>query len=556
MTDSTTFLLLLPEIILIGAATLLCMLGAFKPLRGGAIVIALLALAIAGIDLFGQSKMVEQAMTTGAQLTGPLVLDLFGYAVEWGILAVGAVLVLMLARPNTDGQSAEQAASLLLMLAGLMIVATANELILLFVGLELVSTPTYILLYVGRHDSRGQEAASKYFFLSILSSAVLLYGFSFLYGATGSTRLDKIAVAVSAATTAATSGSFSATLVPVAILLMFAGLAFRLTAVPFHFYAADVYQGTSNANAGLLSTLPKIAGLAALARILLAALPGWETLGWKVVLVVSILTMTVGNVLALWQSNLRRLLAYSSIAHAGYLLIGVAVALAMRTTQVGTAAGGFLSGSAALNGLGTAIFYLAVYMIATLGTFAALIYLSRGDQQVSTLTDISGLNRTNPVVALIVAIFMFSLAGIPPLAGFWGKFSLLYGALTLDEFSAQGEVWLRPWFIALAVIAVLNAAIAAAYYLRVISAMYFRTPEKRPFDAERAPGPALAMVVCVVLIIGIGFLPGKVLDSAIRAGQSLGEPTTQQPNPTQPAKVTLPAPQPGTLPVAAADQSR
>ncbi len=458
--------------------------------------------------------------------------------------------------PNSGGQCAEEAASLLLMLAGLMIVATANELILLFAGLELVSIPTYILLYVGRHDSRGQEAASKYFFLSILSSAVLLYGFSFLYGAAGSTRLDKIAAAVSAATTVAASGSFSATLVPIAILLMFAGLAFRLTAVPFHFYAADVYQGTSNANAGLLSTLPKIAGLAALARILLAALPGWETLGWKVVLVVSVLTMTVGNVLALWQNNLRRLLAYSSIAHAGYLLIGVAVALAMRTTQIGVAAGGFLSGSATLNGLGTAIFYLAVYMFATLGTFAALIYLSRGDEQVSTLTDISGLNRTNPVVALIVAVFMFSLAGIPPLAGFWGKFSLLYGALTLDEFSAQGEVWLRPWFIALAVIAVLNAAIAAAYYLRVISAMYFRTPEKRAFDAERAPGPALAMVVCVVLIIGIGFLPGKILDGAIRAGQSLGEPAAQQTNPTQPAKVASPSPQPGTLPVAAVDQPR
>jgi NADH-quinone oxidoreductase subunit N len=554
MTDSSTFLSLLPEIILIGAATLLCMLGAFKPLRGGAVVIALIALVVAGIDLFSQGNTADFAATS-AQLTGPMVFDLFGYAVQWGTLAVGAVLVLMLARPNSGGQNAEQAASLLLMLAGLMIVATANELILLFVGLELVSIPTYILLYVGRHDSRGQEAASKYFFLSILSSAVLLYGFSFLYGATGSTRLDKIAVAVSAATAAAASGSFSAILVPVAILLMFAGLAFRLTAVPFHFYAADVYQGTSNANAGLLSTLPKIAGLAALARILLAALPGWETLGWKVVLVVSVLTMTVGNVLALWQGNLRRLLAYSSIAHAGYLLIGVAVALAMRTTQTAVAAGGFLSGSAAMNGLGIAIFYLAVYMIATLGSFAALIYLSRGDQQVSTLTDISGLNRTNPVVALIIAVFMFSLAGIPPLAGFWGKFSLLYGALTLDEFSAQGEVWLRPWFIALAVIAVLNAAIAAAYYLRVISAMYFRTPEKRAFEAERAPGPALAMAVCVVLTIGIGFLPGKVLDSAIRAGQSLGEPAAQQ-NPTQPAKVASPKPQQAALPVVAANQPR
>ena len=297
------------------------------------------------------------------------------------------------------------------MLAGLMIVATANELILLFVGLELVSIPTYILLYVGRHDSRGQEAASKYFFLSILSSAVLLYGFSFLYGAAGSTRLDKIAAAVSRASDAIRRSAVRSVLVPLAMLLMFAGLAFRLTAVPFHFYAADVYQGTSNANAGVLSTLPKIAGLAALARILLAALPGWETLGWKVVLVVSVLTMTLGNILALWQNNIRRLLAYSSIAHAGYLLIGVAVALAFRTaapTPAGVSAAtptvaaattasdksandettatakpapSADSAVAGVDGLGAAMFYLAVYIFATLGTFAALVYLSHGQRR-------------------------------------------------------------------------------------------------------------------------------------------------------------------------------
>ncbi|HEY2826487.1 MAG TPA: NADH-quinone oxidoreductase subunit N [Pirellulales bacterium] len=530
MTNSTTITLLLPEIILIGAATLLCLWGAFRPLRAAAIVLALAALVSAAIVMWVQDDNLNlfSAAAPTASATGPLVVDLFGHLAGWGILAVGLVLVLMMARPQQDGQLAEQLASLLFMLAGLMIVATANELILLFVGLELVSIPTYVMLYVGRHDSRGQEAASKYFFLSILSSAVLLYGFSFLYGAAGSTRLDKIAVAVSLGGLGASAISFGSVLVPIAILLMFAGLAFRLTVVPFHFYAADVYQGTSNANAGLLSTIPKIAGLAAISRILLASLPGWETLGWKVVLVVSVLTMTLGNILALWQNNLRRLLAYSSIAHAGYLLIGLAVALAVRTTQVGTAAGGFLSNSAALNGLGAAIFYLAVYMFATLGAFAALIYLSHGDRQVDTLDDIGGLNRTHPVVALIIAVFMFSLAGIPPLAGFWGKFSLLYGALTLDEFSAQGDIWLRPWFVGLAVVAVLNAAIAAAYYLRVIGAMYFRSPEKQSSSAIRGLGPALAMAICVALTLGIGFLPGRFIDGAVRAAQSIGQPAAQQ----------------------------
>ena len=241
-------------------------------------------------------------------------------------------------------------------------------------------------------------------------------------------------------------------MVPLAMLLIFGGLAFRLTAVPFHFYSPDVYQGTSHANAGLLSTLPKIAGLAALARILLTALPGWEPLGWKAVLVVSVLTMTVGNILALWQNNIRRLLAYSSIAHAGYLLIGVAVALAFRTVAAPVATTTYPATSttaaaksaasdatakegaatatdvtvAGVDGLGAAMFYLAVYIFATLGAFAALVYLSHSQRQIDTLDDIAGLNRTHPMVALVVALFMFSLAGVPPLAGFWGKFSLIY----------------------------------------------------------------------------------------------------------------------------------
>ena len=174
------------------------------------------------------------------------------------------------------------------------------------------------------------------------------------------------------------------------------------------------------------------------------------------------------------------------------------------------------------------MFYLVVYMFATLGVFAALVYLGREDRQIDTLDNIGGLNRTHPVVALIVAVFMFSLAGIPPLAGFWGKFSLLYSALTLDEFSSQGDVWLRPWFVGLAVVAVLNAAIGAAYYLRVIGAMYFRSPQQGVSSPGRGFGPALAMAVCVALVIGVGLLPGHFLDGAVRAGQSIGQPAAEQ----------------------------
>lgn len=571
-TSSATLYLLLPEIILLGLATLVYIAGAFRPLRAGATYLGLAALVVAAIALFVQDdglKQIWQSAVPGVMERGPIVVDLFGHTARWAILAVGIILMLLTSRKEETAQRAEEVGSQLLMLAGLMLIAAANELVLLFVGLELVSIPTYVILYVGRNDARGQEAASKYFFLSILSSAVLLYGFSFLYGAAGSTRLEHIAAALSQSSEQA---PLNTTLVPIALLLLFAGLAFRLTAVPFHFYAPDVYQGTSNANAGLLSTLPKIAGLLVLARILLTALPGWESLGWKVTLVVSILTMTIGNVLALWQTNVRRLLAYSSIAHAGYILIGLSVALAAKTVvapalasdpaTVTSPAASAVSSSAAVsdansgaataessaadgagvNGLGASLFYLAVYMFATLGTFAALVYLSRGDRQIDSLDELSGLNRSHPVVAMMVAVFMFSLAGIPPLAGFWGKFTLLYGALTLPEFS-QEHLQLRPWFIGLAIVTVLNTAIAAAYYLRVISVMYFRSSESAAKaaategDAGRSLGPAVAMVLCAALVLGIGFMPGGILDDAVRAGSSIRQPNVQT-APTKVAAVT------------------
>jgi NADH-quinone oxidoreductase subunit N len=522
MTDWTTIYLLIPEIVLIAAATLIYVVGAFWRLRAAASLLALVSLVVAGGFLYFQDVQATSPWNVAAApASGPLAIDLFGHVARWVILAIGLALVLMTSRAEADPQRPEEAASILLVLAGLMIVAAANELILIFVGLELVSIPTYVVLYVGRHDARGQEAAAKYFFLSILSSAVLLYGFSFLYGVGGSTRLSQIAATLSSP---GDSTSLAETLVPLGLLFTFGGLAFRLTAAPFHFYAPDVYQGTSHANAGLLATLPKIAGLLALARIGLTALPGWEALGWKVVLVVSVVTMTLGNVVALWQTNIRRLLAYSSIAHAGYLLVGVAVALAARTAEPIGDTGGLLSGESGA-GLGAASFYLFVYMVATLGAFAALVYLSRDDAQVDSLDQLAGLNRRHPVVALLIAAFMFSLAGIPPLAGFWGKFALVYSSLTVPKFSGN-DVALRPWFIGLAIVTVLNAAIGAAYYLRVIGAMYFRPSQATVQPKEREAGPILAMGLCIAAVIGVGFLPGRFLEIAVRGGQSILPPAT------------------------------
>ena len=299
-----------------------------------------------------------------------------------------------------------------------------------------------------------------------------------------------------------------------AVVLVVAGLCFRVTAVPFHFYAPDVYQGTIQANAALLSVLPKAAGFIALVRLVLPGTPEMGPLAWKIFLVLSVLTMTVGNVLALWQENVRRLLAYSSIANAGYMLIGLAVGLATRP-QGGL--GG--AGSGPWDGVGATFFYLCTYAAATLGTFAVLACLDRApcthgqQQQIETVEELAGLGRSRPALAALLAVCMFSLAGLPPVAGLWGKLLVFGSALKVQDASV------RSWFIAVAVIGVLNAAVAAYYYLRIVSLMYFREPLAAA-RAEGGPGPYLAAVLCSLAVLVLGFFPGPLIKPCIEAGRS------------------------------------
>lgn len=500
MVSTHTIYHLIPEIVLTAVATLIYVGGAFVRdrkiwswLAGGGMIVAAIALASA---------------TTGGGPTGPITSDALSLYLRWLILAVGLLFVLLTSGPAANSQAPEFVGSLLLALVGLMLVAASQELALLFLGLELISIPTYILLYLGRRDAASQEAAVKYFFLSILSSALLLYGFSFLYGISGSTRLDAIRTAMTV-----TEGELVGlrTLAPIALVLVFAGLSFRIAAVPFHFYAPDVYQGTTNGNAGLLAVLPKIAGLAALIRVIAVAMPGMELYGWRVALIVSILTMSLGNLLALWQDNIRRLLAYSSIANAGYMLIGLAVALALQNANVAPRY---------FPGIGAMLLYLTVYALATTGTFATLTWLGRQDREIDGVDDLAGLSRTHPVAALSLSVFMFSLAGLPPVAGFWGKFAVFASALDLATASAVPSP-VRMWFTGLAVIGVLNAAIAAAYYLRIISVMYFRAPLGVQ-RAEGGLGAQLAMLIAAVLVVAAGIYPTP-LDQHSRLADPLAQ---------------------------------
>jgi NADH-quinone oxidoreductase subunit N len=504
--STETLRVLLPETVLVAAASAIYVGGAFSRAKAAWSWLAGAGLLVAACFLWSPADMVGEDAASEALLAGgPFQPDGLAMFVRWLMLLLGGLFVLLSAKGAASGQAPEQVGSLLLVVAGAMLVSGASELVLLFLGLELISIPTYVLLYLGRRDVHSQEAAAKYFYLSILSSAVMLYGFSFLYGLAGSTQLSDIRAALMSR---AMSSDTWLPLVGVGLVLVLAGLGFKIAAVPFHFYAPDVYQGTTHTNAALLAIVPKIAGITALARVA-ALFAGGDSfnLGWVLVLALATATMTLGNVLGLWQDNLRRLLAYSSIAHSGYLLIGLAVGFAANLDGV----------TIGVDGLESMLFYIAVYAFGTLGAFAALEHLGDDKTRIDEIGQLSGLGRIRPVIALAIAVFMFSLAGIPPLAGFLGKLTLFFSAVGVQ--SADNSR-LTTSFIVLAIVGAINAAIAAAYYLRVVGVMYFGSPGTRPSAARGGRGALVVTAASAALVVGIGLFPTSLLNGAHSAAQA------------------------------------
>ncbi len=523
-TSLETFSLLAPEIVLVIAALVAYLGGAFMGLRAGWLVAAA---GIAASMLVARGQAADPAFSAGVSI------DAFSTFIRWTVLSLGILLCLVQAGdlfasavsrgPGLHrGGTCEEAGTFLLLLAGLSLVGVAGDLVVLFAGLELVSIPTYILLALKRTDARGQEAGLKYFFLSLVASAIFLYALASLYGIAGSTDMAAIAASLSADG----AGRIAQAMLPLAIGMAIVGAAFRLAAVPMHFYAPDVYEGTSPGNAALLSTLPKVAGIVVLARLVAMVTPAaGPDLLWQILVVLAAVTMTVGNVMALWQSNIRRLLACSSIAHAGYLMVGVAAASA------GAVSGG--THLFAAGGMSATLFYLATYAIATIGLFGAIAYLGHRwpewtatsgprppREEISSVDDLDGLSGTNPVAAFAITVFLLSLAGIPPLPGFWGKLALALSALGVDGTAAIDSGSRRAWFVGVAVVLVLNAAIAAAYYLRLIAAMYFKTT-KRGVQADGGLAAGVAMLACLVLVATVSIRPRGLLAAASRAGESL-----------------------------------
>jgi len=387
----------------------------------------------------------------GEVLPGLWITSLTVY-VRWITLAVGALVLLVNWRQPVRAERGEYMSMILFSLLGVLLTASANDWIVLFLSVELVSIPTYVLIALSREDARASESAVKYFFLGALSAAILAYGVSFVYGAAGTTTIHRLVGENVQSTFRGLAPN--STPLGIGLVLVFAGLCFKIAAVPFHAYVADVYEGAASPVTGMLGFVPKFAGFVALCKILAAL--DWNLsleLNWML-WIVAAATMTVGNVLALLQKNVKRMLAYSSIAHTGYMLIAVLV--------------GPVAGQGPMrDGVAALLFYVAVYGAMNLGVFALLTAFQSGGREVETLDDLGGLARRAPASALALAICVFGLMGFPPTAGFMGKLYIFGSA-----FSLRPSHPMHDPLVVLAIIAVINTAIAAAYYLRIVAAAY------------------------------------------------------------------------------------
>ncbi len=418
-------------------------------------------------------------MDQGPAFSGLLMID--GFATFFRVLVLGIGMFTILISTNylkLEGhESGEYYALLLFSIVGQCLMAASNDLIMLFIGLECSSIATYVLAGYLRDDKRNNESALKYFLLGSFATAFLLYGVAWMYGTTGTTNLGAIR-------TFLMDPAHHANMVVVgaATALMFVGFAFKVSAAPFQMWAPDVYQGAPAPIMAFMSIGSKAAAFAMFVRVMMTAFEPvkerWEPLIW----ISALATMTIGNCAALRQSNLKRMLAYSSIAHAGYLMVAITA-----HSEIGTA---------------SVMFYLTAYALMSLGAFAIVVYIVRKGERFVEIQDLAGLSQRQPLVAAMFTIFLLSFTGIPLTAGFFGKFYIFKAALD------SNLVWL-------AVLGMLNSAVAAYYYLRLIVLMYMHAPAE---GAEELLAPTIGirvtMLVTAALTIALGIFPSFILDLA------------------------------------------
>jgi len=413
----------------------------------------------------------------GASSFGVVVADKFGLFVTFILIIVG-VLSLAISEPTIDRERlprGEYYALMLFALSGMMLMATATDLLIIFLALEVLSLAVYVLTGIRRDQALASEGALKYFLLGAFSSAFFLYGIAFTYGLTGSTRLDRIGSLMAAQAMAPTPMQL------LAVGLLLVGFAFKVSAVPFHMWTPDAYEAAPPAITGFMSTGVKAAAFAAFVRVFLAAFeplrPSWSPILW----IVAAATMIVGTVVGVSQSSVKRMLAYSSIAHGGYLLLALLAA-----NDVGKAA---------------VLFYLLTYAVTNIGAFGVISVLENTDQPNDRVRDYAGLWYTHPALAALMTIFLLSLGGFPPMAGFIAKWYVFSAAVNRG-------------YTGLAVIGVLTSVVSVFFYLRIIVMMYMTTTDT-PARVPPIPRMAgLALIVSAILVFYLGILPTRVLDWA------------------------------------------
>jgi NADH-quinone oxidoreductase subunit N len=471
----------LGAVIALSAGVMLLLMLEFVPVRaesGRAPALALLTLIAAAASVF----FVRDARRS--LFGGMFVHD--GFSVFFTLLFCSIAAVSVLVSWNyvkrLGLRATEYYALLLSATLGMIVMAASNDLITVFLGLELMSISLYVLVGFRRGQLESNEAALKYFLLGAFASGFLLYGIALVYGATGSTNLRAIAAFM------ADSPMLQNPLFVTGGLLLLVGFGFKVAAVPFHMWAPDAYEGAPTSVTGFMSAGAKAAGFAAILRVSMSALA--EVQGdWRPILSwIAILTMTLGNVTALLQTNVKRMLAYSSIAHAGYVLVALA-------------AGG-------PQGTSAAVFYLVIYAVTSLGAFGVLALLGRGQDERVLISDLSGLGFRHPVLGLAMTVFMLSLGGIPPTAGFMGKV-YIFGA-ALDQH-----------LVSLVIVGVLNSVVSIFYYLRITVAMYMDEPSGEPTEVSWAAPAMVALFASIVLTLWWGVQAQALLVAAQRSVRGL-----------------------------------
>jgi NADH-quinone oxidoreductase subunit N len=482
--SSGDLFLILPELLVITAA---CVVLALDPVlhvsqKDGLVWLSLGTLAI-GMGLTA-SQMNQAASAFG----GLVVIDAYGCFWKLLLLFVSGLTVLLSHSYLKEERlySGEYYGFVLLALSGMMVMVSSADLLTIYLGTELMSLSLYVMAGLKRSEPRSLEASAKYFVLGAFSSGILLYGISLLYGSTGSTRLPAIALAIS-------GRSLDDPLLLVATILLAVGFSFKLAVVPFHMWTPDVYQGAPTSVTAFMAVASKAASFGAFLRVFVEGLGSLKANWSAIFLLLCVATLVLGNVVALVQTNIKRMLAYSSIAHAGYALLGVVAA-------------GRLEGSAA-SGLASVLLYLSLYAFMTFGAFAIVAMLRKGGIEGDEIEDFTGLARRHPLAALLMMLFMVSLAGIPPTAGFIGKF---YVFLSVVE---AGMTWL-------AVLALVFAAVSAYYYLRLVMVMYMRDPVAITAASPRlvmSPTVSIVLACAVAGVVILGFYPNPLVNLAAQA---------------------------------------